>query len=86
MSIERVDACCHTKYGQCNAEFRWVCDVCHEESCTRYGSSLYHHGLSRKEEVRRPHFVMDSDRLPDAPCAHRDDEEPMIRCEQAVDQ
>ena len=38
------------KYGQCNVEFSWVCDVCHEESCTRCESSLYHHGLSRKED------------------------------------
>ena len=25
-------------------------DVCHEESCTRCESSLYHHGWSRKED------------------------------------
>ena len=60
MSIGRVDACCHMKCGQCNAEFSSVCDVCHVESCTRCGSSLYHHGL------RRLHFVMDPDKLPDA--------------------
>ena len=31
MFIERVDACCHTKYVQCKTEFSWVCDVCHED-------------------------------------------------------
>ena len=50
MTIERVDACYHMKYGQCNVEFSWVCDVRHEESCTRCESSLHHHGLSRKED------------------------------------
>ena len=37
-------------------------------------------------DEQRPYFVMGSGELPDAQCARREDEEPMIRREQAVEQ
>ena len=73
------------------AEFNWVCDVCHEESCTRCGSSLYHHGLSRKEDgVDTVRFQCESgedDRIAEVDLKLMQIEsEPMIRREQAVGQ
>ena len=43
-------------------------------------------GMDEVQEVRRPYFVMGSGELLDAQCARRDDEEPMIRREHAVEE
>ena len=62
-----------------------MCDVCHEESCTRCESSLYHHGLSRKEDgVDTVSFQCESGEF-DVKLMQIESE-PMIQREQAVGQ
>ena len=50
-----------------------MCDECHEESCTRCGSSLYHRGLRRKEDgVNTVSFQYESNSTSNCKKAMRD--------------